>query len=142
METQLEEIVKLVMNVKEITKEELYEANKEYNPAEWKKTLDRFDKYKDVKFYIAEKQGGYDYDRYFSVYTIPEGITFFSSVSYSSCLSNSGFVRIGISEKLEVRRFLLNGSNGEYGRFSNIKSNRLIMAKTSKDHGLIFSNEF
>jgi hypothetical protein len=137
-----EEITKIIMHIKEISKDDLYEANKEYNPSEWKNNLDSYDKYKNVKFYIATRNESATYDSYYAEYTIPEGITLFASVSYSHSMTNNGFVRIGITTGGTVRRFLLNGQNGEYGRLRNDKHNRKIMAKQSKEHGFIWSNKF
>jgi hypothetical protein len=69
---------------------------REYNPKEWDNTVNRFNKYKDVKWYYAEPQGGYAYERFYCEYTIEEGLRIFNKVSYSSCLSGGGFIRIVI----------------------------------------------
>jgi len=65
-----------------------------YNPSEWDRAIDRFLKFKDVKFYHVPKGDGYDYDRYYAEYLLPEGIRLFNSVSYSSTLCNGGFGRV------------------------------------------------
>ena len=65
-----------------------------YNPSEWDRVIDRFLKFQDVKFYHVPKGDGYDYDRYFVEYLLPEGIRLFNSVWYSSTLCNRCFGRV------------------------------------------------
>lgn len=72
---------------------------REYNPQIWDKNIDSMMKYTDVVFYHVAKGDGYDYDRYFVEYTLPEGLRLLKSFSYSSTLTNGGFYRL---DKLEV----------------------------------------
>ena len=65
--------------------------NKEYNEAVWNERITSLAKYDNVLWFVAEAGGGYDYDRYFVEYTLPEGLRLFSSFSYSSSLSSGGF---------------------------------------------------
>ncbi len=133
---------KVVENVIEISADQIRSENRDYNPSEWDRTIDRYLKYKDCKFYKAVASGVHKYDRYFAVYTIPEGITFFGSVSYGSCVHNGGFVRIVILENGEVLRFLLKDAAGNEGRGGNDKENRKVMARNSQRLGAIFSNNY
>ena len=54
--------------------------------------------YADCKFYMTAAGDGYQYDRFWAVYTIEEGITLLNTVSYSSCIHNGGFVKVQIDE--------------------------------------------
>lgn len=70
-----------------------------YNPQVWNSNIDRMLKgYKDVVFYLVPKGDGYDYDRYFVEYTLPEGLRLFSDFSYSSSMTNGGFYRLDKNE--------------------------------------------
>lgn len=142
MESLKEPIVKEVLNVEEITEEQIRKDGREYNAREWDKIIDRVSKYEGCKFYVAKPQRGYDYVRYFAVYKIEEGIIFFNSVSYSACLSNGGFCRINIRENGIVERILLKDIHNNYGRCGNDKANRVIMAGNSRKFGAVFSNNF
>jgi hypothetical protein len=55
--------------------------------------------YKDVVFYHVPKGDGYDYDRYYVEYTLPEGLRLFSDFGYSGRLTSGGFYRL---DKFEV----------------------------------------
>jgi hypothetical protein len=137
METQ--EIIKTVLTVEELTTEQIRKENREYNPSEWDKVINRFSSYAECKFYIARAQRGYAYDRYFASYRTPEGILFFKSVSYSSSITSNGFVKILILNGKVSRMLFKQGD--KIGRMENAPNNRKLMAEWSK-HGLIFSNEF
>lgn len=70
-----------------------------YNPESWDKMVDRMvNKYKDVVFYYVPEGDGYDYDRYFVEYTLPEGLRLFGSFSYGSGITNGGFYRLDKSQ--------------------------------------------
>lgn len=62
-----------------------------YNPSVWDKKVNDMAKYKDVVFYQVAKGNGYDYDRYFVEYTLPEGLRLFGSFGYGGGLSSGGF---------------------------------------------------
>ena len=141
-ETKKPESVQEVLTVTEISAQALYELNKAYNPAVWKEKIDRIASQKDCKFYHAKPQRGYEYDRFYAVYQVEEGIIFLNEVGYSSSLTSNGFCRITIAPDGTVRRFLLKDSSGKEGHCANDKANRAIMAKKSKETGAIFSNKF
>jgi hypothetical protein len=65
-----------------------------YNATEWDRIIDRFEQYKDVKYFMAPKDNIYSYDRFFAEYTLPTGLRLFGSVSYSSSMTNGGFYRL------------------------------------------------
>lgn len=70
---------------------------KEYNEREWVKIVDRYLKYKDVQFYKVDRDEVFSYDRFFVVYTLPEGLRLLTRLSYSSMLSSSGFAMANIT---------------------------------------------
>lgn len=141
METT-QDLIKQVLNVTKITETQIREMGRGYNPKEWDKIIDRFMTYGSTEFYLAHKQRGYDYDRYYAVYTTPEGLRLLNGVSYSSCLHNGGFCRITIQPNGEVYRTLFIGDNGEMGYAKNDAVNRKMMAKNSQEYGYIFANDF
>lgn len=66
-----------------------------YNPHIWDKNIDRMlQSYSDVVFYHVPKGNGYDYDRYFVEYTLPEGLRLFGAFGYSGALTSGGFYRL------------------------------------------------
>jgi hypothetical protein len=67
---------------------------KNYNPQIWDNNINRMLKYSDVVFYHVSKGDGYDYDRYFVEYTLPEGLRLFASFGYSSSLTSGDFYRL------------------------------------------------
>lgn len=137
-----EDLVKDILNVIEISEEQIRKDGREYNPSVWDQIIDRKIKLKGCKFYYAEPQRGYEYGRYFATYEIEEGIILFNSVSYSSGLSSNGFCRITISPDGVVYRVLLKDKAGNIGRCENDIPNRKIMAGNSKKYGVIYSNNF
>ncbi len=140
METK-EELLKEVMKVEKISTEQIRQEGREYNASEWDRIINRKVAV-NATFYVARKNDVWSYNRYFAVYTIEEGITFFGEVSYSSSLSSNGFCEIIITELGTVYRKLLSDKQGNLGRCTNDKANRLIMAGNSKKHGTIYSNSF
>lgn len=80
-----------------ITAEEIKSSEgRNYNPQLWEANVERMvSKYKDVVFYHVPKGNGYDYERYYVEYTIPEeGLRLFAKFSYSSSMTNGGFYRL------------------------------------------------
>lgn len=67
---------------------------KNYNESAWNKQVDRILNYKDVDFYIAEKDEVYDYDRFFVEYTLPEGLRLWKDFRYGGGMTNGGFYRL------------------------------------------------
>jgi hypothetical protein len=141
MNTQ--EITKIVFKLETLTEEQIRQENRDYNPAEWDKVIDRYKKYAGATFYVVRKgTAGFDYNQYFAKYQLPEGMIVFKKVSYSSTLSDSGFARIGITMDGTVYRHLFQDRNGNIGRAENSKENRAQFSKLSQEHGFIFSTEF
>jgi hypothetical protein len=120
---------------------------REYNPAIWERNVDSMMKYGRVEFYKVAKGDGYDYDRHFVVYTLPEGLRLMNTFSYSSGLSSGGFAEAWIMEfrltsdmqveafpegevEIEIRQVL--GADGERGRFNNSPEARAYMTERSK----------
>jgi hypothetical protein len=78
-----------------LTTEEIRNCDgRNYNPQIWNENIDRMSKYNDVVFYYVANGDGYDYDRYFVEYTLPEGVRLFKSFGYSSSLTSGGFYRL------------------------------------------------
>lgn len=131
------------MVLKKLTADEI-KANKvrEYNPAAWDSIIASYLKFENVQFYIEEKESSpYDYDRFFAVYTIPEGIRIFGGVGYGASLSSNGFVKVYIGHNTGiVTTLLFKDATGKEGRADNSKANRLLFARDSKEYGLIYSN--
>lgn len=124
-----------------LTEEEIRrERKREYNPSEWDSTITRIMKNKDVQFYKLPRGNGYDYDRYYAVYTIKEGIRLLNSVSYSSCLNSTGFCEIAIDPFGGLRRYFF--GDGDKRADKGSAKNRAILAKMSQERGCIFTSEF
>lgn len=79
-----------------LTTEEIRNCEgRDYNPSVWDKNIDRMlQNYSDVVFYHVPKGYGYDYDRYFVEYTLPEGLRLFGTFGYSGALTSGGFYRL------------------------------------------------
>lgn len=129
-----------------------------YNPESWDKMVDRMvNKYKDVVFYYVPEGDGYDYDRYFVEYTLPEGLRLFGSFSYGGGITNGGFYRLDKypmtydgKTNLNVHQLFVDGKIDEatellkmldestimrltYGKFHNEATNEMVMIGTSKE---------
>ena len=78
-----------------LTTEEIRNCEgKNYNPQIWDENIDSMMKYTDVVFYHVPKGDGYDYNRYFVEYTLPEGLRLFKSFGYSGSITSGGFYRL------------------------------------------------
>lgn len=114
---------------------------REYNNAYWQQRISDYLSYgTDTKFYMLPKGNGYDYDRFYVVYQLPEGLIVLNDFGYSSCISNCGFMRAGITMDGTLRIFGI--TDGGTGRAGNTTSNRKILSQLSKDHGMIFTTVF
>lgn len=123
-----------------ITAEEIRNNSiREYNAREWDKTIDRFLKFDNVQFYILPKGNGYDYDRFYVVYSLENGFRLFNQVCYSTCLSNGGYCRIAIREDGTVDKYLFKYANGKEGYAENCENNTIKMATQSRCTGAIFT---
>lgn len=123
-----------------LTEEEIRSENREYNPSAWDNTISRFMSYEDVQFYKLPKGNGFDYDRYYAVYTIDEGIRLMNSVSYSSCLNSTGLCEVSIDPFGGLRRYFF--GDGDKRADKGSAKNRTILAEMSKKRGCIFTSEF
>jgi len=87
------------MKATKLTADQLKNDNgRDYNPSIWEQNIERYiSKYSDVQFFKVDKGNGYDYDRYYVVYTLPSGLRFFNVFSYSASITNGGFQEIFIS---------------------------------------------
>lgn len=138
------------------------DSKREYNPRLWEQRVDFYIKYEDVQFYKVSKDKRYSYDRFFVVYTLPEGLRLLADFGYSSALSSGGFYPAFIST-LDII-FDDNGDISEYKMLEEghvyIKINKLItsegervsmnttpearkyMTERSKSYGQIWTKEY
>ena len=136
---------------------------KEYNEREWIKIVDRYLTYKDVQFYKVDRCQVYSYDRFFVVYTLPEGLRLMASMGYGSCLSSGGFAMVDMTTielsntddadpknwvikhlpdgyvHIIIRKF--NSPNGEQVRLNNSREARRFMIEGSTKYGTIYTKE-
>ena len=133
------------------------DANREYNPQAWEEAVNRYSKYTDVEFYKVEEGNGYEYSRFYVVYTLPEGLRLLGTLSYSSSMTNGGFYMAYIREfddnfqwytngqvELVTRKVTFKNENGESeeGVIATTKEARKWMTERSKDRHQIFTKEF
>lgn len=65
-----------------------------YNARLWEENVDRLtSKYSDVEFYLADKSEHFTYDRFFVIYTLPEGLRLMNTFSYSGGITSGGFYK-------------------------------------------------
>lgn len=138
---------------------------REYNPQVWEENVEKYmERYSDVQFYKVPKGNGYEYNRYFVVYTLPEGLRLLGKFGYSSSITNGGFQEAMITSfdykevdgKWEVTPFADNEVNIEGFKFrsedekgnvvndawiNTSKEAREWMTKRSKRFGSIFTKE-
>ena len=95
-----------------LTTEQIRECDgRNYNPQIWDKNIDNMLKYSDVVWYHVPKGDGYDYDRYFVEYTLPEGLRLFKSFGYSGSITSGGFYRLdktGVTDDSKTYEDLVN----------------------------------
>jgi hypothetical protein len=128
------------MKLKQLTIEEIRNnPQRDYNGRIWDQKIDSLMKYKDLEFYVAEKQVGYDYDLFFSVYTLPDGFIVLNNFDYSSSLTSTGFVMVMIKKdgKVVTFPFLI---DGEETIAAKTDHNRKQLAKMSKAMGTIYTD--
>lgn len=129
-----------IENFYQITAQELYEKGKDYNPAEWKKIIDRYVSMSGV-FYIVPVGQGYDYERYFVVRN-RVGILILDKVSYSCTLSSHSYVRVFIdNEKHTMETYEVKFKDGRSGRLNDTPEARKAMAEWT-GMGIIWTSEF
>lgn len=87
------------MKATKLTAEQLrVDDGREYNPTIWEQKIDSYSKYSDVQFYKVNRGDGYEYDRYFVSYTLPEGLRLLNTFGYSSSITNGGFQEAVITD--------------------------------------------
>jgi hypothetical protein len=131
---------------------------REYNPQTWEKNIDQMvSRYTDVVFYHVAKGDGYDYDRYFVEYTLPDGLRLFGDFGYGGGITSGGFYRLDKSQVTadgrnykDLHKFLLaediEGAkalmqeiedsktfNISYGKFHNPETGEMVMVGTSRE---------
>jgi hypothetical protein len=126
------------MELKKLTHTETLEHSlSEYNITEWRKTVNRFNSYTECKFYEWIDTPN-KYATIFAVY-IADGIRFMTEVSYSSCLSNTGFTRFVIDDDGNTREIPFKGEDGKKGRLDNSKDSRIYMREITEMTKWIFT---
>ena len=82
--------------VRKITAEEAKNNDmRNYNPQIWETNINRLvEGYKNVEFYLREKDDVYQYPRMYAEYTLHEGLRLWSEVQYGGSLTNGGFYRL------------------------------------------------
>jgi hypothetical protein len=147
------------MKATRLTAEQLKnDDGREYNPQVWEDNIQRYiSKYSDVEFFKAKKGDGYDYDRYFVVYTLPEGLRLLNTFGYSASLTNGGFQEALINsfdvdamkpyDNNEVNivgfKYKTKDDNGNIvdAWLNNSKNAREFMIDKSKRFGSIFTKQ-
>jgi len=87
-----------------VTVETVKEATqKEYNQSIWNNTVDRYNKYDEVKFF---KTPGTIYEFNYYVIYVVEGIRFLQEISYGSSLTNGGFAFGFFTEGIKDKELL------------------------------------
>jgi hypothetical protein len=132
------------MNLVKVTIEEvLNSSKKDYNVAEWTKKVNRYAALEKTQFYFVAGGNGYDYDRYFVSYQIPNEFMVLSSFGYGSMLSNNSFCKVAIDSMGHLTTKTFTDKEGNTGfRISNNPQGRKYMTSMSRNFGTIFTNEF
>lgn len=126
------------IKVTELTNEEmLNHSDNAYNKSVWIERVNRMIEM-GAKFYECKPDAVFSYSRFFTTYTISEGLNFLSSFSpYSAGLTSNGF----------IRAFIINGEIfkngfGELGnaRVVNNKEGRKWLADNICKHGGMISS--
>ena len=129
---------------------------REYNPYEWTKTVERYQKYDNVLYFKVENETRYSRDEFIVEYTI-NGLCHVQLLSYGACLHNGGFYRVfrtncnenfidimdaynaGTLEnyKFDETKFLMSimefqTSNGKTGPADNCDANRKIFIESKQ----------
>jgi len=88
------------MKATKMTAEQIkQDEGRDYNPQVWESNVERYvSKYENVQFYKVDKGNGYEYCRYFVVYTLPDGLRLLKTFSYSYSITNGGFQEAMITD--------------------------------------------
>ena len=120
-----------------LTEDEIRAQGRDYNPSEWDRTVDRYKKYVDAKFYKRDRNDSpNEYDEYFVVFTNPSGIKSLQKVSYSACLNNSPWVQVTITED-HVLEYVCKSM-----RYRRDDDARAVLADMSTKFGNIYTTNF
>ncbi len=129
----------------------------EYNPFEWKRTVNRYEKYENVMFFKVENETRYSRDEFLVEYTTPSGLRHVQHVSYGACLHNGGFYQVlryncnenftdimdaynaGTLEnyKVDATKFIMNvwefqTADGKTGPADNCENNRKLFIQNNQ----------
>ena len=138
------------------------DQRREYNPQVWEQNVDRYSKYGDVQFYKVERDETYGYDRFYVIYTLPEGLRLLNEFGYGGSITSHGFTRVTIEDTIwdfstpnqpvltrlpkgvysieKMGFFDIDGDGSEH-RIDNTPEARRWMAERSQLHGTIFTNK-
>lgn len=101
-------------------------SRREYNPNSWSRSIDMYSRFPECKFYAS------DDEKLYAIY-VANGIRFMQEVSYSSCLSGSGFQQgVVVGNTIKLMRFEKGMS------IENTKENRKILATNTKNFNSVF----
>ena len=116
---------------------------REYNPSIWEDRVNDMMKYKDVEFYKVAAGNGYDYDRMFVVYTLPEGLRLMNTFGYSGSISSGGFREVRIKDfdidKVEITIDGILTSDGSRHSINTTPEARAWMIYKSERFGWVFT---
>ena len=130
------------------------DSGREYNPSIWEGKVNRISHFSDVQFFRVEKGDGYEYERYFVAYTLPEGLRLLNTFGYSSSITSGGFeeafilegeIRNNVWEQYpenEVTIFTQGfraGEDEQRHRINTTPEARKWMRERSEKHGMIFT---
>lgn len=133
------------------------DSERNFNPQLWERRINDVLQFSDVQFYKVDKGNGYDYDRFFVSYTLPEGLRVFSEFGYSTSLIKSGFQEVVISDfivstegevKIEqlpenvvnITTLKARFADGTEGLIDNTDGARQMMAERSEKYGSVWTN--
>ena len=136
------------------------DSKREYNPQVWIDTVDSYSKYKNVEFYKVEKNDIFNYDKFFVVYTLEEGLRLLNQLSYGGSLTNGGFYKVFVTNfevtynennepsvksldnnEVYINIHKLTFSNGEIGALDNSLKSRKFMTEQSNKWNQIWSKQ-
>jgi hypothetical protein len=138
------------------------DSARDYNPSIWERNVDSYSKYSDVEFYKVNRDEIYGYDRFYVVYTLPEGLRLLSDFGYSSSLTSGGFYLAYIltmdmeiddngsivsctmleEGNVYINTMQVRSKSGEYGAMSNSSAARSKMIEHSKATKQIWTKEY
>jgi hypothetical protein len=138
------------------------DSAREYNASIWEQNVNRYSNYDDVQFYKVSKDDVYAYDRFYVVYTLPEGLRLLADFGYSSSLTSGGFYKVLISDmhivvddngdivsyntledgNVYIKTYKVRFSDGQESAMNNSTQARKIMIEHSKNINQIWTKEY